>query len=160
MQMVVAKCIMNAWDSVACLPYNAGKGPLPGGLFEIDRDGPLAKLKTPKGNWVFEFDRNAGPDDKPHVYTCKRPGCEALKPFKTLAALGSHTKTAHKEVRVEDDEEEEEPVAKKRGAHSGRTFTCKVCGDVLPNLYAMGQHNKTAHQPVQPEIETETAVSV
>lgn len=155
MQMVQAKCIMDAWDSVLCIPYKAGKGPLPEGLYEIDRHGPLAALKTPRNKYVFEFDRNAGPDDKPHDYTCKKEGCG--KRFKTLADLGTHTKVDHKSERAADNGEEVVVAKDQRGKRANRTFTCKTCGDVLPNLYALAQHNKT-HQPK--EIETETAVSV
>ncbi|HME56820.1 MAG TPA: hypothetical protein VKF63_00660 [Terracidiphilus sp.] len=56
---VQAKCIAEAWDSTACTMYEPGKGPLPGGLYEIDRDSQLATLKTPTGKYVFEFDRNS-----------------------------------------------------------------------------------------------------
>jgi DNA gyrase subunit A len=55
---VQAKCVMEAWDSKAAKKYTPGGGPLPGGLYEIDRDSQLTTLKTPRGNWVFEFDRN------------------------------------------------------------------------------------------------------
>jgi len=56
---VQAKCIAEAWDSKACIMYKPGKGPLPGGLYEIDRDGQLTTLKTPTGRYIFEFDRNS-----------------------------------------------------------------------------------------------------
>jgi hypothetical protein len=55
---VQAKCIAEAWDSTACIMYKPGNGPLPGGLYEIDRDGQLTTLKTPTGRYIFEFDRN------------------------------------------------------------------------------------------------------
>ena len=145
---VVAKCIMPAWDSVACMPYSPGQGPFPGGLYEIDRDGPLAKLMTTGGRtakYVFEFDRNAGPDDKPHDYSCKRDGCG--KKFKSLAALGTHTKTDHKgEANPLAEPDAEVFVIKSRqGKHKNRTFTCKEpgCGEVLPHLYALKVHKKT-----------------
>lgn len=56
---VQARCIAKAWDSKACIMYEPGKGPLPGGLYEIDRDSQLATLKTPTGRYIFEFDRNS-----------------------------------------------------------------------------------------------------
>jgi hypothetical protein len=55
---VQAKCIAEAWDSTACIMYKPGEGPLPGGLYEIDRDGQLTTLKTPTGRYIFEFDRS------------------------------------------------------------------------------------------------------
>jgi DNA gyrase subunit A len=56
--LVKAKCIEDAWDSTACIMYKPGQGPLPDGLYEIDRYGELAKLKNPTtGKYVFEFDR-------------------------------------------------------------------------------------------------------
>lgn len=92
--LVKAKCMSPAWDSVNATRYEPNAGPLPDGLYEIERDGPLASLRLGK-NYCFEFDRNAGPDDKPHDYTCKRDDCG--KKFKTLAELGSHTRSIHRE---------------------------------------------------------------
>ena len=158
MQMVEAKCIMPAWDSINCVQYIPGQGPLPGGLYKIDRESDLAKLKTAggaKGKYVFDFDRNAGPDDKPHDYSCKKEGCG--EKFKTLAALGSHTRSAHRD----DDEVDEEPVVvakDARGKNKGKTFKCKVCSEVFPNLYAITQHNKThVAKPSAEAAVTETA---
>lgn len=56
---VQARCIMRAWDSKECVMYEPGMGPLPGGLYEIDRDSQLTTLKTPKGDYIFQFDRNS-----------------------------------------------------------------------------------------------------
>lgn len=161
--MVQAKCIMPASLSspVQCL-FMPGQGPLPGGLYEIDRDGPLAKLKTnggKTGKYVFEFDRNAGPDDKPHDYSCKKDGCG--KHFKTLAGLGTHTKLEHKEESVTASESEDEPEVEfakdGRGRKKGRTFTCKHpgCGQVLPHLYGLKVHNRT-HAPLVPSDDKDT----
>lgn len=147
--LVKAKCVAVAWDSVNATRYEPGAGPLPGGLYEIDRDGPLASLKL-GSTYVFEFDRNANPDDKPHDYSCKKPGCVAH--FKTLAALGSHTRSAHKDESTpndeppenpEDDEPKEAIVKDGRGKKKGKTFTCKQCGEVLPHLYALKVHKKS-----------------
>lgn len=142
---VEAHCIMDAWDSILCVPYKKGFN------YEIARDGQLAQLKTPRGAYVFEFDRNAGPDDKPHDYTCKKPGCG--KKFKNLAALGTHTKQDHKDDMIVADSDEEIVVAKDgRGKKKGKTFTCKTegCGQILPNLYALKVHKKT-HEKVAVE---------
>ena len=150
MQMVAAKCIMEAWDSLACVPYRPGQGPLPGGLYEIDRHGPLAALRTPRGKPVFEFDRNAGPGDKPHDYSCKMPGCEHLKPFKSLPELGSHTRSAHSQNAVaaepDDDEEEEEDLSQR---------TCARCTPpkVLKTPHGLRLHNLKSH----PEAAVEEA---
>lgn len=56
---VQAKCIMQAWDSKECVMYEPGMGPLPGGLYEIDSNGQLATMKTPKGDWIFQFERTS-----------------------------------------------------------------------------------------------------
>lgn len=149
--LVKAKCITPAWDSDSATRYEPGNGPLLDGLYEIERNGPLASLKLGE-RYVFDFDRNSGPDDKPHDYTCKRCG----KKYKTLPDLGTHTNQDHKDGVIVADSDEEIIVKKDgRGKHSNRTFTCKEpgCGEVLPHLYALKVHKKT-HQP------TETAVSV
>lgn len=149
--LVAAKCIMAAVDSTTTEYFKPGAGPLPGGLYKIDRDGPLAALKTaggPRGKYVFEFDRNANPDDKPHDYSCKKDGCG--KKFKTLAELGRHTHSEHRGESVAESVGEEEVVVAKdmRGkTRKVTTFTCKEpgCGEVLPHLYALKVHKKT-HQ--------------
>jgi hypothetical protein len=165
--LVMAKCTARSWDSIQGREY------LPGFEYEIDTDSPLASLTThpvaykdgkpvkyqrsdegkleafptSKPPYVFEFDRNANPNDKPHDYSCKKPGCGAF--FKTLSDLGTHTKTAHNDSPVVDNE----PVVvvkDGRGKKKNKTFTCKECGDVLPNLYALGQHKKS-HAKVEAE---------
>lgn len=148
MQMVSAKCIMAASLSSPVQQYfTPGGGPLPGGLYEIDRDGPLADLKTTggkSGKYVFQFDRNASPGEE-HDYTCKKEACKEFgKDFKTLAALGSHTRSAHKDETVEDIVPAVVPVDG-RGRKKGKTFKCKHpgCGEVLPHLYALKIHKKT-----------------
>ena len=154
--LVKAKCVTAAWDSVNATLYEPGNGPLPDGLYEIERDGPLASLKL-GGIYVFDFDRNRGPDDKPHDYTCKKDGCG--KKFKTLAELGRHSNAEHRDSGVAAaDGEEVELAVDGRGKKKARTFVCKVCGDILPNLYALGQHNKTHQQAAPIDIEAETAV--
>jgi hypothetical protein len=145
---VAAKCIMAASLSSPVQQYFVpGGGPLPGGLYEIDRDGPLADLKTSGGKlgkYVFEFDRNAGPDDKPHDYSCKKPGCDFKA--KNLAALGTHTKQAHKDDPnpLAEPDAEVTIVKDMRGkTRKNKGFTCKECGEVLPHLYALKVHKKT-----------------
>lgn len=148
MQMVSAKCIMPAWDSVNCLHLKPGQGSLPGGLFEIDRDGPLAKLKTsggPMGKYVFEFDRNGNPDDKVHDYTCKKCG-ETKDPLGrkfTLNTLGTHTKTAHKDESTAESSEDVVVAVDGRGKHKNKSFKCSQCDEKFPHLYALKVHKKT-----------------
>ena len=144
--LVKAKCTEKSWDSKACEFY------YPGFEYEIERDSELANLKVGK-NYVFEFDRNANPDDKPHDYSCKKCG----ESFDTLAELGRHSNATHKNDALMTDDEPAVIVPDGRGRKKGRTFTCKYpgCGEVLPNLYAMGQHNKT-HVKV---AETETVAA-
>lgn len=147
---VTAKCIMAAYDSVNCTSYKPRQGPLPDGLYEIDRNGPLAQLKTnggKTGKYVFEFDRNAGPDDRPHIYSCKKPGCETLKPFKTLAELGSHTRTAHNQDAVAaepdaGDDEEEDDLSDR---------TCTICDPpkVLRTPHGLNLHKLKSHPAVE-----------
>lgn len=146
---VAAKCIMPAFDSSTTQHFKPGQGPLSGGLYEIDRNGPLAALKTnggKTGKYVFEFDRNAGPDDKPHVYSCKKSGCESLKPFKSLAELGSHTRTAHSESAVaaepDGDDEEEDDLSDR---------TCTKCDPpkVLKTPHGLRLHDMKSHPAVE-----------
>lgn len=141
--LVKAKCVMKAFESNACLMFEPGCGPLPGGLYEIERDGPLASMKV--GNIdVFQFDRNAGPDDKPHDYTCKKlvDGEECGKKCKNLAELGNHVNKMHKEA-AEIPVDDEPVVVREDGRKKPRTFTCKECGEILPHLYALKVHKKT-----------------
>lgn len=151
--LVRAKCVTPAWDSVRAVMYMPGGGPLPEGLYEIDRDGPLASLKL-GSTYVFDFDRNDPFGDKPHDYSCKKEGCG--RKFKTLAALGTHTRSDHKDDAVVADEEEpsteEEEQLKK--------ITCEQCGRVCRTEYGKRLHIEKSHpfQPIEAESEAETAV--
>lgn len=153
--LVKAKCVTPAWDSTNTLMYVPGGGPLPGGLYEIDRDGPLASLKL-GSTYAFDFDRNANPDDKPHDYSCKRPECANLKPFKTLAELGRHANAEHRgaDIVVGDDEEEETSV-------DLTAQTCFICQPpkVLRSKHGLRLHNEKSHpfqsQP-EPNVDAET----
>lgn len=136
---VQAKCLMDAFDSPSCQHFKMGS------TYEIDRDGPLAQLKTSGGKlgkFVFEFDRNANPTDKPHDYSCKK--CD--KKFKTLPALGSHMNADHKDESsdAESDEEEVVVAVDQRGKRKGG-FTCKTpgCGVTVANLHLLKVHKKT-----------------
>lgn len=151
--LVKARCVTPAWDSVGAVMYEPGRGPLPEGLYEIDRDGPLARLKL-GSTYVFDFDRNCGPDDKPHDYSCKKEGCG--KKFKTLSDLGSHTRSEHKDVAILEPTGEDEEVDL-----SDRTCNICVPPKVLRSAYGLRLHNEKSHpfesQPTEPE-QAETAV--
>ena len=153
---VQAKCILRAWDSNAAVMYEPGMGPLPGGLYEIDRDSKLVDLKTATGRYVFEFDRNAGPNETPHDYACKKCG----KPFKTLAQLGIHSNQEHRDIHeaaklAEPDFDAPVVVEARGNKGKPKTFTCKTCGAKLPNIYQMGVHNKLHKELAAQEVAAE-----
>jgi hypothetical protein len=59
--LVEARCLITAWDGIACDLYVPGKGPLEGGLFQIDSDWEhLNKMVTPTGDYVFQYPGHAG----------------------------------------------------------------------------------------------------
>jgi hypothetical protein len=133
----------------------------PGEVYEIDRDCSLASLKV-GARYVFEFDRNAGKTDAGETvisdYTCKKCG----NPFKTLAELGRHSNSDHKNepdallAELTDGAPVDAPVVlERRGCKPGRTFTCKVpgCGKVMANLYATRIHKKEHEKALIAEAE-------
>ena len=130
---VKAKCLFPAWESNASIAFS------PGEVYEIEHDGPLAQLRF-GASYVFQFDRNSLSGEV-HDYTCKKCG----KKCKTLAELGVHSNAEHKNDGLLTDDEPAVIVKDGRGRKKGRTFTCKQCGEVLPNLYATKVHKKT-HQ--------------
>ena len=144
---VQARCVTRAWDSNACVPFEPGGGPLPGGLYGIDRDGPLASLKL-GSTWVFEFDRCA-PSGQVNDYTCKK--CGATKDLKgnkfTLNTLGTHTRMEHNDGEGIPDDSEEEAVDL-----SDRT--CNICNPpkVLKTPHGLTLHNQKSH-PFQSQPE-------
>jgi predicted RNA-binding Zn-ribbon protein involved in translation (DUF1610 family) len=94
-------------------------------------------------------------------YTCKKCG-ETKDPTGrkfTLNTLGTHTRSAHKDdPHPLAEPDNDEPIVLVDGRKKkGKTFTCKTCGEILPNLYAVRVHNRTHVQP-ENEIEAETAV--
>ena len=139
---VKAKCISRAWDGMACVLYH------PGEVYEIENDSQLASLKV--GNdYVFQFDRTGTrTDDGIDVvkdYSCKKCGVK----FKTLNALGVHSNQNHRDVHEAATLADDEPIVERvDGRKKPRTFTCKTCGEVLPNLYRMRVHNQ-GHQQVE-----------
>lgn len=132
---VQAKCTHRAWDSMGCMLFIPGNGPLPGGLYEIEHDGALASLKVGQryvkydkegkavgdpvgGTYVFEFDRAlasrmaaipgaAFSSPLPErSYTCNRCGSK----FNSLNALGTHSHSVHND-EPEDSDPSAEPEA-------------------------------------------------
>jgi uncharacterized C2H2 Zn-finger protein len=126
--LVEAKCVARAWDSKNAMYF------YPGEVYKIDRDGPLATLKVGTG-YVFEFDRNAGPDDKPHDYSCKRCG----QKFKTLADLGRHSNKEHKNADLITDDGDE-PVSIQTPCR------CKPCDQTFPSRGELMKHKREVHK--------------
>lgn len=157
--LVQAKCTRQCWDSTRCVMY------YPGFTYEIDSESQLATLTTvavayndqgqavrytpdpkkageykevviSKPPYIFEFDRNAARKDDGTVgkadYTCKVCGIE----FKSVNALGTHSRKVHTAAHQEPDDEP--VVVEKRG----RKFTCKACGEVCTSLPALMAHRK------------------
>lgn len=145
--LVKAKCTARAWDSKTATAF------YPGEVYEIEHDSNLATLKVGP-HWVFEFDRTmSGTGASPAIggFVCK--GCN--KTFDTLNELGTHTREQHRNdfnsaitAPEEDGEDEPIPIREDGRKKKGRTFTCKTCGEILPNLYALRVHNKT-HKTVE-----------
>ena len=63
---VEAKCLAQAWGPMAgttqCAMYYPGRGPLPGGAYEIEPGTGLDKLTTPTGEWIFQYPGHEGKD--------------------------------------------------------------------------------------------------
>jgi hypothetical protein len=151
--LVKAKCVTPCWDSNNAVRYEPGAGPLPDGLYEIDRNGPLALLKL-GSTYVFEFDRNGTRTndgvDVVKDYSCKKPGCG--RKFKTLPELGSHVRSDHKDDPVEDEGVDD------AGVVDLSDRTCHICDPpkVLRNAYGLRLHNEKSH-PFQSQPEKEVA---
>lgn len=128
---VQARCVARAWESNAAVMFEPGMGPLPGGLYEIDRDGPLAVLKVGK-DYVFDFDRNA--PGQIRDYTCDK--CQ--KKCKTLNELGTHVHTEH-------------PIGAEPEPEVFADRTCATCGQKCKSPYGLRLHMERKHR--QPEAE-------
>jgi len=121
----------------------------PGETYEIERDGSLAKLKTPMGAYVFEFDR-ASPLDNTRDYTCDKCG----HPCKTLNELGNHVYSTHPEGRAEEEEDEGEVFADR---------TCTLCDPprVCKSPYGLRVHQDRAHNiPRKDVVEVQDGVTI
>lgn len=152
-----AKVIAHAFDSARAVQY------FPGDVMQVIYDESerqsvadvnlsdynqrkLVWLRTPRGRWIFDFDRANASEPQIGMWFCKECG----QPFDRLNAIGTHNNEFHKNSKVEVVEESEpesdEPiVVEKRGKKKKTGLTCKVCSEVLPHPYAMRKHHETAH---------------
>lgn len=78
----------------------------------------LFYLRTPRGKWIFDFDRAGSSNTELRMFFCKECG----EPFDRLNAIGTHTREKHNKTeaiakrtqRENDDEEEERLLAQAR----------------------------------------------
>jgi hypothetical protein len=169
MPTIEAMCLHDAFDSTQCLYYERGRTypidtesevanmtvrPLSSGKVDPKTGEIIAVKVARKPMPVFEFDRAAplgsSGNGVPNDYTCKKCGKEC----KSLNGLGTHNRQNHPLEVFKDGTEEEEirviPDARKTKA---KTFTCKTCGEVLPNLWALRVHNKNHEEKVEAETD-------
>lgn len=117
-----AKCNTHCMDSRNCVQYmpndvvefNVNEGTVTryDGVFKFDRQ--LFWLKTPRGKWIFEFDRASCSDPVQRLWFCKECG----QPFTKFTEMGSHVNSAHNRAKAvvaktqaeNADVEEEEAV--------------------------------------------------
>jgi len=141
---VEAKCIARAWDSQACVLF------YPGEVSTIEHDGHLAELKV-GDKFVFEFDRTmSGTGCSPAIggFVCR----VCKRSFDTLNLLGTHTRSAHNDTPLVNrpaDVDDEKIQLDGRGKKKNKTFTCKDCGETVPNLYALRVHKKGHRQAAE-----------
>ena len=166
--IVTAKVIAHAFDSKNAIQY------FPGDTVQLDlanRDQrKLVWLRTPRGKWIFEFDRANSNSPALRMFFCTHCG----QPFDKFNEMGTHMNEFHNKLKAiseqakrdaADELEEkllanepivDEPiVTEKRGKKKGRSYTCKTCGDVQPNPYAMRIHYRVHEKPIEvPTAET------
>jgi hypothetical protein len=120
--------------------YFPGIGPLPGGLYPLDLSDPqqrkLCDLKTPRGNFVFEFNRLAANDPKDGLYFCTK----CLDRFDSLNLLGTHVNQDHKETGKRQAEPDPEPEAEEAEPVNRRLPHCKGCGEPFANVRVLVAH--------------------
>jgi len=113
--IVTAKVIAHAFDSKNAIQY------FPNDKVELDLANPdqrkLVWLRTPRGKWIFEFDRANSSDTALRIFFCKQCG----QPFETLNAIGTHTREFHnknkalaEQAQAEEDAETEEKLIAQR----------------------------------------------
>ena len=95
--LVKAKCTINVFDNATSVFYTPGGGPFAEGLYEIDRDGQLAKIKL-GSTYCFDFDRTPeqlavdsnDPDADRTCYICTPP-----KVLQNSSGLRLHNQKSH-----------------------------------------------------------------
>jgi hypothetical protein len=158
MPIIEAMCLHDAFDSSQCLYYERGR------TYPIDTESEVANMTArplssgkvdPKTGEIiavkvarkpipcFEFDRaaplGAVGNMVPSDYTCKKCGTDC----KSLNGLGTHNRQNHPPEVFKDGTEEEQIAPRPDGRKKkNKTFTCKTCGEVLPNLWGLRVHNK------------------
>ena len=92
--IVRAKVIAHAFDSKNAIQY------WPNDVVELDLSNAhqrkLVWLKTPRGRWIFEFDRANSSDPDINMLFCKVCG----EPFEKLHQLGTHTTQFHNKTKA------------------------------------------------------------
>ena len=157
MSTVEATCLHDAFDNAQCFYYERGKKylidteseiasmtvrPLSSGKVDPKTGEIIAAKVDRKPLPIFEFDRavplGAYGSGIPNNYTCKQCG----KDCKSLNGLGTHNRQFHPPEVFKDGTEDEELPQRPDGRKT-RTFTCKTCNEVLPNLWELRVHKKT-----------------
>ena len=89
MVVVHARCIAHAFDSVNAVQY------WPGQEYDLDLANKdqrkLVWLRTPRGKWIFDFDRANSSNTDILMFFCKECG----QPFELLNELGTHSRDLH-----------------------------------------------------------------
>ncbi len=92
--IVTAKVIAHAFDSKNAIQY------FPGDVVQLDlanRDQrKLVWLRTPRGKWIFEFDRANSNSTALRMFFCKDCG----QPFDKLTDLGTHSREHHNNTKI------------------------------------------------------------
>ena len=116
--IVTVKCIAHAFDSKNAMQY------FPGYTYDLDLSDKdqrkLVWLRTPRGKWIFDFDRANSSNTVIRIFFCKECG----QPFEKLSEIGNHTNSLHnrgkaiidKTQAANADEEEERLLAEKLSA--------------------------------------------
>ena len=120
--IVKAKCVMQAFDSKACMTY------LPGREYEIEHDGKLASMKM-AGRFVFEFDREA-------ALKSANPELVVDLDIVTPPAPVNHLPNL-----TEDGKRTAPTDARMVGDYPGK-YTCKRCLHVFSSLPELGSHSR------------------
>src|SRR5690242_7080822 len=92
--IVTAKVISHAFDSKNAIQY------WPNDIVDIDLSNPdqrkLVWLRTPRGRWIFEFDRSVASDPAGRIWFCKECG----QPFEKVNEIGTHNHQFHNQTKA------------------------------------------------------------